>query len=210
MITTRYVPALIVLFGLALIPTVIHTYGGTPASDGLSTAAVPKVLAGRTTTPTERDPQWGRRRLDTFDWFERRLSGSEDARLFVGRSLDAKRLYHHPELEIAYGQSFSRPTIHHLNGNADLPVHVLRGQDGNAGHLAVYALLSDGSYVGNPFTFQVRNALALLFRPRKPMTLFFVRQQLPAADTPIELSLAAQVLSEAVSAFQAQQPQAAR
>jgi hypothetical protein len=63
MITTRYVQALIVLLALALIPTVIHPYGGIPPSDGLSTAAVPKVLAGRSTTPTDRDPQRKIRRL---------------------------------------------------------------------------------------------------------------------------------------------------
>jgi hypothetical protein len=205
MISTRYAPAVIVLLTAALIPTVIHSYVDRPHDDGLSTIAIPAALAGEIGVPSGRDAQWGQRWLDTFDWFERRYGGRQDTRLFVGRSYDAKRLYHHPELVIAYGQNFGTRSVQRLAARPDVPVHVLRGRDSNATALALYALRYDDRYIDNPVLFQLRTSLQLLVTKRKPMTIFFVRQQLPSTDAPIEGSLAEQLLFEALAAFEGQQ-----
>ena len=206
MISTRYAPAVIALLTAALIPTVIHSYVDRPYDDGLSTGAIPAVLSGEIGAPSGRDAQWGQRRLDAYDWFERRYGGPIDARLFVGRSYDAKQLYHHPEIEIAYGNSFGRGRIERFAARPEIPVHVLDGVDANARGVAMYVLSYDGLFVENPVTFQLRTSLELLFSRRKPMTIFFVRQQRQANDASLEGSLGGRLLVEAIDAFQRQQP----
>ena len=46
MISFRYVPAICALLAIALVPTLIHSYGGPGKGDGLSTASIPAELAG--------------------------------------------------------------------------------------------------------------------------------------------------------------------
>ena len=206
MISTRYAPAVIALLVAALVPTVIHSYVDRPHEDGLSTKAIPLMLAGEIGAPSGRDAQWGQRRLDAHDWFERRYGGAIDARLFVGRSYDAKQLYHHPEIEIAYGSSFGPRRIERFSARPEMPVHVLDGIDANARAVAIYVLLYDGHFVENPVTFQLRTSLELLFSRRKPMTIFFVRQQRATPETAIDGLLAQRLLFEAIDAFQRQEP----
>ena len=205
MISTRYAPAVIALLTAALIPTVIHSYVDRPHDDGLATEAIPMMLAGQMGAPSGRDAQWGQRRLDAYDWFERRYGGPIDARLFVGRSYDAKQLYHHPEIEIAYGNSFGRGRVERFAARPEMPVHVIDGVDANARAVAMYVLLYDGHFVENPVTFQLRTSLELLFSRRKPMTIFFVRQQRQGNEA-LDASLGGQLLVEAIDAFQRQQP----
>ncbi len=127
MISTRYVPAACAVVLLALVPTVIHSYAGLVVKDARSTASIPMTVAGFTSVPSSRDAGWGKRRFESDDWFERRyLSGADEVLLTVLRSYDLKRLYHHPELDVAYGAGYLSEEIVELDGAKGVPVHLLR------------------------------------------------------------------------------------
>lgn len=163
------------LIALALVPAFIHGYVGTVAADGRDTSLVPTTLAGFTSTPSGRNATWGKRRFESDDWIERRyVSGSDDVVLTVVRSYDLKALYHHPELAVAYGTPFAHHETMRLPQHPEIPVHVLRS-DGNSDAVGLYVLHYDGRFVDDPIRFQIRTAGELLFNPRKPMTLFFIK-----------------------------------
>ena len=175
MISTRYVPAACAVVLLALVPTIIHSYAGLVVEDGRSTAAIPMTVAGFTSVPSSRDAGWGKRRFESDDWFERRyLSGADEVLLTVLRSYDLKRLYHHPELDVAYGGGYLTEEIVEIPGAEGVPVHLLRTSAETNG-TALYALHYDGEFVSSPLWLQVRIAGELLFSGRKPMTLLFAR-----------------------------------
>jgi len=203
--STRFAPVVIVLLALALIPTVIHSYVGIRVNDGLKAAAIPGALAGEVGAPTARRPVWVKSRFDSDDWIERRYTGRGDATVFVVRSLDAKRLYHHPELAIAYGDSYGAAKVVHLSQRPEVPVYLLPGVDSNQHGRAMYVLLYDGRYVANPIAFQLRTSFNLLFTRPKPMTLFFVRERLVATDAPPDRSRGAELLLAAIDGFAVQQ-----
>ena len=208
MISTRFAPAVIVLVALALIPTVIHSYVGRLANDDVRTAGIPIRLGDEIGTATNRRPQWGMVQFGAEDWIERSYGTRRDLTLFVGRSFDAKRLYHHPELAVAYGDSYRQATVMRFPSRPEIPVHVLRYET-DSNRASMYALLYDGQFVENPIRFQLVNALELLFSRRKPMTLFFVRDMGRGLSNPIERSDAAALLLTAISAFESQ-PRTAR
>ena len=201
MISPRYAAAVLLLAGLALVPTVIHSYARLVVDDGVRTATVPTSLAGLTGTASTRNTTWGKRRFDSDDWMERKYTGAgREVTLTVIRSYDSKALYHHPELAVAYheGHTFGPEQIVRYPQNPAVPVHLLRAVDGDRA-ASMYVLFYDGTYVDNPIAFQVRSALQLLFSGRKPMTLFFAQD----AHAPEDLSNAAvtSVLLSAVSTF---------
>lgn len=202
MIATRFVPAICVLFALALIPTVIHSYAANPADDGRRTTALPAVLAGMASTPSDRNPNWGQRRFDSPDWIERqfRAANGEALTLTVVRSYDAKALYHHPELAVAYGTSFDDHRVQHTAERPDVPVHVLEPGPGVEA-TGLYVLHYDTRFVSDPIRWQLRNAGELLFSPRKPMTLFFVRGTRSISAEALENSAAVDLLFAAIDAF---------
>jgi hypothetical protein len=194
-----------VCLALALVPTVMHTYADVRATDGRTAAAVAPRLDGMSSRPTDRRAEWVKKTFDSDDWMERRYAakGGRDVLLFVTRSYDLKRLYHHPELAVAYGYDLRDAGTTPLPAMQDVPVHVLRADAPNAS-LALYALLYDDEFVADPYALQVRTAWTLLVRPRRPMTLFFAHD--PAADPriPLEAAPAAEVLFRAIRSFQAQ------
>lgn len=201
MMSSRYAPAVCVALVLALIPTIIHSYVGAVASDALTTATVPLVLGEYRGEPTKRDADWGRRRFESHDWFERQYASTDDSVvLTVIRSYDLKALYHHPELAVAYRfASFSGSRIEALQDHPDMPVHILTNEDG--GPIGLYVLHYDGRFIADPIRFQIRTAGELLFTGRKPMTLFFVRDDaVPDGADPLKLP-AARLLAGAVGAF---------
>lgn len=202
MSASRHLPVACLLVGLALIPTIIHSYGDDPGGDGRTTGAIATELAGYTAHASNRNPTWGQRRFDSKDWMEREYRGIDGRTvvLTVVRSHDAKRLYHHPELAVAYGVSFVGHETVRLAHRPDLPLHVLKPGAGVAATSA-YALHYDGRFVENPLLFQIRIAGELLFKRRQPMTLFFVldRQAAPGEDIATAPSTA--VLLHAVDAF---------
>jgi hypothetical protein len=198
--STRYAPAICVALLLALVPTIIHSYAGVVASDGLTTKAIPATLAGYSSVPTKRSDDWGERHFDSHDWFERQYSRPDDTVvLTVVRSYDLKSLYHHPELAVAYHfASFGQTVVGALPERPEIPVHVLSGGDSKAAGL--YVLHYDGRFISDPIAFQLRTAGELLVSGRKPMTLLFVRDDAPSTGDPLKLP-AAQLLLAAIQAF---------
>jgi hypothetical protein len=203
MISPRFVPATCVLVALSLVPTLIHSYAGVVVDDGRTAAAVPDILAGFTALPTSRSATWGQRRFGSDDWVERRYrNGVDEAVLTVVRSYDAKTVYHHPELAVAYGTGFESHEVRRFDAHPDLPVHVLSPMPGVSA-TAVYVLRYDDRFIESPVLFQLRNAGELLVSGRKPMTLFFVL--MPQRLSQLEGSAPLRVLFAAVDAFVAQQ-----
>lgn len=210
MISARFAAPVAALLALALIPTVIHSYVGATIADGRTAAAIPEALGGVPSAPTARRPGWAKERFDTDDWIERvhRIAG-QDVTLFVARSYDAKRLYHHPELALLRDtESASAGTIRPA-ARPDVPLHVLTtSRDGHRG-LAVYALLYDGRFVDNPVLFQLRTATELLISGRKPMTLVFASAPAgrPAA---VDEAPATRLVLDAIAGFEQQPSRAGR
>ena len=209
MIASRFVPWICVLLGLAIAPTIIHSYADDRASDGRRAAAVADHLAGYAGAPTGRNATWGARRFDSDDWVERRyVSAGDDVRLTVVRSFDAKTLYHHPELAVAYGTAFVGLDVRRFEARPEIPVFVLEPGDGvSAGGL--YVLHYDGRFVDAPIRFQLRTAGELLFSRRKPMTLFFVYDPSAPPQQDVERSGAVRLLFAAIDSFEQQTPAAA-
>lgn len=176
MTSYRYASAVCLLLGLALIPTLIHSYGGDLAADGRSVKIIPAAAAGFTSTPTDRNSAWGKRRFDSDDWIERTyVKGGDQVQVTVIRSYDAKRLYHHPELAVAYGTSFVGHRVRRFPQHPNVPVHVLTPAPGVSAR-AMYVLNYGDDFIDDPIRFQMRTAGELLFSRRKPMTLFFVHE----------------------------------
>jgi hypothetical protein len=210
MIAPRFAPALCLLAGLALVPTVIHSYAGVRVADDRTVAAIPETLAGFPSTPSERSASWGQRRFESFDWMERRYSADgHDVMLTVIRTYDPKSVYHHPELAIAYGTSFFRSEVVRFPGHPTVPVHVLRADDAEVaqGAAALYVLHYGDEFVADPVMFQVRLAGALLFSGRRPMTVLFA-QDAAAGRGSLEKASVTQVLLAAVDAFSRPAPRA--
>jgi hypothetical protein len=174
MMSSRYLPAACALLAIALVPTLIHSYSPAPAPPEPVATAIPAQLAGYVSRPSSRNATWGQRRFNTDDWVERDYVGPSGERvtLTVVRTFDAKSIYHHPELAVAYGTSFVDETVSRSPEWHDVPVHVLTPAPG-VGAAAAYVLHYDGRFIDNPILFQIRTAGELLFSRRKPMTLLF-------------------------------------
>ena len=184
MISSRYATPVCVLVLLALVPTVIHSYIQLRRVDNRTTAAVPIVVVGFAGAPSSRDAGWGARRFESQDWMERvYASGSKQVLLSVIRSYDLKRLYHHPELDIAYGVGFAQSRIARDAGHPGMPVHVLRSPSTDSVASAAYLLEYDGEFIEDPVWFQIRTTGALLFRGRQQMTIFFARDLQPQPES---------------------------
>jgi len=192
MMSPRYAPAVTVLLALALIPTIRNSYLDAHVADGRTLQTIPMSLAGRYGSATERGTRWATTTLEAEDAIERRYG--PDVTLFAARSFDAKQLYHHPELAVAYGNSYSDSGVRPAAARPEVPVHWLSGKDA----WAVYALSYGDDYVSDPIRFELRRAFASLITPRQPMTLFFAHgrgQAPPDAEA---------VLLAAIDSFQAQ------
>jgi len=200
MLSSRYASAVCVVLVLALVPTIIHSYVGMRVTDGRDTASIPSTLLSYTSAPTKRPVVWGEDHFDSHDWFERQyVLGSDTVVLTVVRSYDLKALYHHPELAVAYHQAkYDHSAIDAMPGRPDMPVHVLTNpQQG----VSLYLLHYDGRFIADPIAFQIRAAGELLFSGRKPMTLFYARDDAaPGGVAPTQLP-AARLLLEAVAHF---------
>jgi hypothetical protein len=181
-ISPRYLTVLCALLALPLVPTIIHSYAGVVGTDSLTTRSIPLNWNEYASSPSTHDADWGRRRFEATDWVERRYAAPGDEILLtVIRSYDLKRLYHHPELDIAYGIPFLKQEVRRFPEQPQVPVHVLYTTL-DRGSIAVYALHYDGEFVEDPVRFQIRSAAGLLFGGRRQMTLLFARDtSAPAA-----------------------------
>ena len=195
MISSRYAPAVVVLVGLALVPTILHAYIGFTAPDHATSQQVARQLGGIDGADTGRNTAWVRQYFNTTDFIERRYGAG--ITLFVARGFDAKALYHHPELGLAYGQTFTSNKVLEAEASSGaVLLHVLQGEDG----FACYALLYGDEFVNDPFRFEMRRAASLLFGPRREMTLFFAHG--PATTAPRKSPVTATVLA-AIDSFRA-------
>lgn len=204
MISARFGIIVSIMLTVALIPTIMHNYIGVKVEDGLRVSAISVTLAGLSSYPTNRRAAWVKDTFDSHDWIERRYVGTngEIILLFVARSYDLKRLYHHPEIGILRGVDLKEGWIKRLPGMPEVPVHVLVSRTGKG--LAAYVLLYDGRFVEDPIILQILTSLELLFSPKKQMTLFFAYDNGWYHDIPIEQSLALRILEEAVKGFLSQ------
>jgi hypothetical protein len=201
MLSSRFAPAVFVALLVALVPTIIHSYAGLVTVDGRGTASIPPTLSSYTSTPSKRSQDWGERRFESYDWFERDYRRDADhVVLTVLRSFDLKALYHHPELAVAYHTTkFDQSVVRPLPNRPDVPVHILRNQ--LSGAIGMYVLHYDDRFIADPIRFQLRTAAELLLTRRKPMTLFFVLDAtVPEGADALSLP-AATILSEAVERF---------
>jgi hypothetical protein len=208
MISARYATPAALLCAIALVPTVIHSYVGLRHVDGFSTASIPVQFGSVTGHPTKRTAAWVEENFEATDWFERIYTHrSGQVVLFVGRSYDAKRLYHHPELALLRGLGLEKgsATVARVPQRPDIPIHTIPvTKDGQSG-FSVYALLHDGTFVETPILYQLRTAHRYLFRGREPMTLFMATD-LRAAPEALENAASTRLLLAAIAAFEAQGP----
>lgn len=173
MISPRYAAPVAALLALALVPTVIHSYRGARLDDGLRAAAIAETLDGMPSAPTGRRAGWVLDRFDSDDWIERTYTvNGFETRLFVARSYDPKRLYHHPELALLRGSQTTPAGVRASRARPDVPLHVIATERGGKKGVSVYALQYEGAYIEDPVVFQLRTSVELLVSGRKPLTLF--------------------------------------
>lgn len=199
-------PVALVLL-LALLPTAIHSYVGLRIEDGLLTSAIPETLAGFYSTKTTRNATWGERRFSSQDWIERTYhSSGTDVRLAVVRSFDLKKLYHHPELAVAYGVDLRPTGIQRLDSDAGpVLLHTFESA-ASPRQVVMYGLMYDRQFIEDPVWFQLRTAGTLLVGGRRQMTMFFVHQPDVRGTVAWDQTAAATVVRAAIEAFAQQAP----
>ncbi len=210
MMSSRYALPVAVLLTLAIIPTVLHSYLDLKTNDGLLTTRINPVLDNFSAEPSTRLPTWGEDTFGSQDWFERLYHDDQGKviRLFVGRSYDHKRLYHHPDLALSYGKNLTRVGQIRLAGTLAIPVTVLKNQ--SRPMMAAFALLYDGQFIADPIALQMQDALHALVSPRKAMTLFYIADDNAPEVSDFNKTPAAALLSKAINDFLAQQPLVAK
>lgn len=206
MISSRFAPAVCVLVGLALVPTIIHSYGSVVVDDARRAAAVPAALGAFGSDPTGRNPAWGRRHFESDDWIQRRYSSLDgSAILSVVRSYDLKTLYHHPEIEIVERGGFVKSRTEAFPARPEIPVFVLdTGLE--RGPVVFYVLHYGDGFVSDPIWFQIRTAGELLFRGRRAMTLFLAEDDNVDAEADLSKRPALTLLYAAIDAFLGRDP----
>ena len=201
MISTRYDRPLLIIIMLALIPTIIHSYLDLKTNDNLSTHQISPILGSFVSKPTQRKPEWGEDTFACYDWIERNYTNQQgkSVRLFVGRSYDHKRLYHHPELVLSYGKDLKMLEEMQYAAQPKIPVKLLANETRPV--IAAYALLYDKQFVENAITHQLKSSIIQLITPRKPMTLFYVEAENTSAKSIFTETDAAFVLESAIKDF---------
>lgn len=203
MISSRYALLVALLLAVALIPTAIHSYLNSRVDDGRYTKSIPRVFGGFSFDPiNQHKAQKVKGVFDSEDWIDRIYGNSTGlkVRLFVARSYDYKRLYHHPELGLSRGTDLRLRRVFFLTGKPEMPIHLLRNRSGRG--LVGYVLLHDGKFIKDPLIYQFHNALKQLFSPRKAMTLFYVSDSVSTDSADFSETSAAFILGEAVKNFQ--------
>lgn len=192
MMSTRFSLHVFLLAVIGLLPVARNHYLPNETDQRCAEMAMPVPSATQRVWPEE--PPWLSEAFDTDDWAVRRViddSGSEIV-LYVVRSFDWKRLYHHPELAIAHGHDLRYSGVSRLREAPEVPLHTLRGQ---ANGVAVYSLVYDEVPIAEPIREQLYLGLKVLFRPRRPMTLVFgLRRNAPAHDELTAETLAGHVV----------------
>jgi len=201
MMSTRYAASVLILIMLALIPTIIHSYLDLKTSDNLSADQISHVLGSYVSKPTQRKPEWGEVTFSCYDWIERIYTNQQgkSVRLFVGRSYDHKRLYHHPELALSYGKDLRKIGEMHYSKQPNIHVNLLANETKPV--IAAYTLLYDKQFVENALSHQLMSSIKQLISPRKPMTLFYVEAENTSAKGLFSETDAAFILEKAINDF---------
>lgn len=202
MISSRYAPIVALLLILALVPTIIHSYLQQKTDDEVIVSSTIPSIEGYTSEPfTRHNTEWVKTMFDSEDWFERiyRAADGKVIRLFVTRSYNHKRLYHHPELGLSHGSDLKREGVVMLKGERQIPVHLLRNNNGRG--LVAYVLLSDGKYIDRPVVHQIQESLKQLVSASRPMTIFYVSDTSSPAGVDFNRTSAAVVLGAAIDRF---------
>jgi hypothetical protein len=202
MISPRFAAPVTALLAVALVPTVIHSYRGARVDDGLRAIVIAETLGDMRSEPSGRREEWVRKNFATSDWIERTYrNGSAEVSLFVARSYDSKRLYHHPELAILRGFQTRPSGIARAAARPDIPLHVIETERNEKRGIGVFALLYDGRFIDNPLLFQLRTSVELLAGGRKPLTLF-MSTALQGQRDDIDNAPATNVLLAAIADFE--------
>ena len=207
MISSRYALSITIVLALALIPTIYHRYLVVLIDDGRSTESIPHVFGEFSSEPYKRhNAQWVKQVFDSQDWIDRIYKNSSDikVRLFVARSYDLKRLYHHPELGLSHGADLKSEGIVMLHGTSEIPVHLFEKRSGHG--LVAYVLSYDGLFLKEPITYQLLAAFKQLISAKKAMTIFYVSDSITHNNTDFSQTSAAIILGEAIKYFEAQKP----
>jgi hypothetical protein len=204
--STRYAPSVLILIMLALIPTIIHNYLDLKTSDNLSADQISHVIGSYVSKPTQRKQEWGEDTFSCYDWIERIYTNQQgkSVRLFVGRSYDHKRLYHHPELALSYGKDLRKIGEMHYSKQPNMHVNLLANETRPV--IAAYTLLYDKKFVENALSYQLMSSIKQLISPRKPMTLFYVEAENTSAEVLFNETDAAFILEKAIIDFLEQLP----
>lgn len=207
MTSTRYALPVALILMLATIPTVIHSYLGLKADDGISVKNIKPVLDNFTSEPSGRLPGWGEETFGSQDWFERIYTDEhgKSIRLFVGRSYDHKRIYHHPDLALSYAKDLRSQGQVRLPGPPEIPVNLLKNETRPL--MAAFVLLYDGKFIDNPISLQIQDSIHSLITPRKPMTLFYIADDNAPSDSEFGKTPAGLLLNKVIKDFLAQQQQ---
>jgi hypothetical protein len=190
---------------LALIPTVIHNYLGLKTDDGLSVKNINTVLDNFNSISTNRHSEWGKETFGSEDWIERIYTDEKgkSLRLFVGRSYDHKRLYHHPELALSYAKDLRSIGQLGLPGQPEIPVNLLHNE--TRPNMAAFVLLYDGKFIDNPILHQLKDSFKQLVSGRKPITLFYIVDDNEPENSVFIQSPAASLLNKAIKDFISQE-----
>lgn len=186
MISRRYALPLLVVLAVALLPTVQHGYlGYTAESAKVTQESLPAAVAGISGAPRVRTGGWMTSTYAADSWAERTYApaAQRQVSLFVARGFDLKKLYHHPELGVLRGNSFQPLRTAEVDGR---PVHVL--QNVGDGDSAVYALIYEDEWVGNPYWLQASSAVTSLWTGRRPLTLVFAYGDVLEGGAPTKLA----------------------
>ena len=164
MMSTRQALPVIILIMSALIPTIIHSYLNLKTDDNLSTRQISQVLGSYVSKPTQRKAEWGEDTFACYDWIERIYTNQQgkSVRLFVGRSYDHKRLYHHPELALSYGKDLRMIGEIKYSEQPNIPVKLLANETKPV--IAAYALIYDKQFVENAITHQLMTSIVQIGR----------------------------------------------
>jgi hypothetical protein len=122
--------------------------------------------------------------------------------LFVGRSYDHKRLYHHPELALSYAKDLRSAGQIRLPGQPEIPVNLLRNE--TRPNMAAFVLLYDGKFIESPISHQIKDSLKQLISARKPITLFYIVDDNEPKNSIFMQSATASLLNKAIKDFMAQ------
>ncbi|MCB1831037.1 MAG: hypothetical protein H6964_17575 [Chromatiaceae bacterium] len=204
MVSSRFSLIVIFLLSLALVPTIIHSYIKAKTDDGITVSTLIPIIDGFSSEPyTRHNDAWVKTMFDSEDWVERVYNAPDgvNIRLFMTRSYDHKRLYHHPELGLSHGGDFRSIGVVMFGERPKVPVHLLRHSSGSG--LVAYALLADGKFIENPVLHQISESLVQLVSASRQMTLFYVADSSTSNSTEFNQTAAAMVLKAAIESFAA-------